>query len=89
MRKKTNIIILVLVVLLILSVGYIIYNSYSQVQSEKQISIYQQGVQLGYVQAVSQLFQQAITCQQVPVTFNNQTINIIAVECLQGLEQAG
>ena len=89
MRERKNILIIVLIVLVILSVGYIIYNVYAQSQSEKQISIYQQGAQLGYVQAVSQLFQQAITCQQVPVTFNNQTINIIAVECLQGLEQAG
>lgn len=85
MRERKNILIAVLIVLVLLSVGYIIYNVYAQVQSQKQISIYQQGAQLGYEQAVSQLFQQAITCQQVPVTINNQTINIIWVECLQGL----
>ena len=25
----------------------------------------------------------AVTCQQVPLTIQNQTINLIAVECLQ------
>jgi len=30
-----------------------------------------------------QLFQVAITCQQIPLTMSNQTINLIAIECLK------
>ena len=33
--------------------------------------------------AVLSIMQQAATCQTVPLTFENQTINMIAVECLQ------
>ena len=85
MQKNRGIIILiaVLMVLLLGAIGYIIYDKYSTYQLQKQISVYQQGAQLGYQQAIIQLMQNAATCQQVPVTYNNQTINVIAVECLK------
>lgn len=81
--KKRNIILIVLSVLLVLAVGYIGYDLYLENQLQKQIEIYQQGAQVGYEQAITQLFQQAQSCQQVPIFYNNQTLNIIAVECLQ------
>ncbi len=37
----------------------------------------------GYAAAVISIMQQAVTCQTVPLTFGNQTINLIAIECLQ------
>ena len=40
-------------------------------------------VNLGVEYAVISLMQQAVTCEMVPLTFENQTINLIAVECLQ------
>lgn len=36
----------------------------------------------GYAFAFAQIMQQAATCQPVPLTFGNQTINMIAIECL-------
>jgi amino acid permease len=87
MNKKINTIVAVLAILLILAVGYITYGFYGNWKQEKDFGIYQEGAQLGYEQAVAQLFQGAAQCQQVPVTYMNQTINIIAVECLQA--QAG
>jgi hypothetical protein len=33
--------------------------------------------------AVVSIMQQAAKCQQVPLTYENQTINLVAVECLQ------
>ena len=80
--NKLNVSVVVLSVLLIVAVGYIGYNFYSDAQLQKQMVIYQSGAQVGYEQAVSQIFQQAGSCQQVPLTMNNQTINIIAIECL-------
>jgi len=82
MNKKIKIIAVVLAVLLFLSLGYIIYERIVMWNQQKDVSIFQSGAQLGYEQAVSQLFQQAQSCQQVPIFVNNQTINIIAVECL-------
>jgi len=37
----------------------------------------------GYQSAVVTLMQLAATCQQVPLIYGNQTINVIAVDCLQ------
>ncbi len=84
--NKQTIAIIALSVLLVFVVGYICINNYQEKQQQQQLSIYQQGMQAGYEQAIIQLVQQAITCQQVPVNVQNQTINLIAVECLQTQE---
>ncbi len=41
----------------------------------------------GVQYAVLTIMQQAAQCKQVPLTFGNQTINLIAVECLQAAAQ--
>lgn len=74
---------LILLVLLILSIGYIALDKYQDVKQREQLRIFQQGMQAGYEQAVIQLVEQAVTCQQVPVRVENQTINMIAVQCLE------
>ena len=83
--KKINTLVIVLVVLLVLSVGYIVYGQYSSWKQEKDFGNFQAGANYGAQQAVAYLYQQVITCQAVPITdyTNNQTINVIAVECLQ------
>ena len=83
MGKGIAISMVVMIVLLVLAVGYIGYSTYSDINQEKEFGIYQQGAQVGYEQAVSQMFQQAASCQQVPLSVDNQTINIVAIECLQ------
>lgn len=80
--EKQTIALIAVAILLVIAVAYIGVGKYQQSQTQKQLTIYQQGVQLGYQQAIVQLIQQAATCQQVPVTFQNKTINMIAVECL-------
>ena len=81
--NKYKITTIVLAVILVMIVIYISIGKYQQNKEQKQMEIYQQGAQLGYEQAITQIMQQAATCQQVPVTFQNQTLNLIAVECLQ------
>ena len=86
-ETKQKLLIAVLGILLVVAVGYIAYDKWQIAQQEQQLSAFQQGAQYGYQQAVLQLFQQALTCQPVPLYFNNgtanQTVNLIAVECLQ------
>lgn len=81
--NKIKITIAILIVCLVLAVGYIAFDKYQESRQREQFSIFQQAAQYGYEQAVIQLVQQASTCQQVPVNVENQTINLIAVECLQ------
>ncbi len=77
----------ILVVLLILALSYIVFDQYTSIKQRVQLGIYQEGAQFGYEQAIFQVMQQAATCQPVPLFFNNQTINVVAVECLQAVEQ--
>lgn len=89
-EKKSNrsiITIFVLAVLLIIAVGYIGYMRFNEAQMRKQIDIYQQGAQAGYQQAIVQIAQQSTTCQPVPLKVQNQTINLIAIECLQQAQE--
>jgi len=37
---------------------------------------------VGVQDAVISIMQQAATCQQVPLTFGNQTMNVVWVECV-------
>ena len=86
-EKKSKVVTIVLLILLIIAVGYIGYDcfqKYKVKQAQEQQSIIQQGAQLGYNQAVTELVELAVTCQTVPLKVNeNVTINLIAVECLQ------
>jgi hypothetical protein len=72
---------------LVLSLSYIGVSEYQKMKTQEQLSAYQQGVVIGYQQAVIQLLNQVSTCQQVPVTYENLTINVIAVDCLQQAEE--
>jgi hypothetical protein len=82
MKKKQHTTI-ILAILLALALSFIFLNNYQKSQQEKQLDIFEQGAQYGYTQTVTQLFQQAITCEPVPIYVQNQTLNLIAVECLQ------
>jgi len=80
---KQNIILIILIVLLVIAIGYISIDKYLDAKQRQQISIFQEGMQAGYEQAIVQLVQQASACQPIPVYVGNQTMSFIAVECLQ------
>ena len=82
MEKQTMGLIGVAIVLVI-ALSYIVVDKYQEGKVQEQVAVYQQGMQVGYEQAITQLVQQAATCQAVPINFQNQTINMVAVECLQ------
>ncbi len=81
-KKKVLITILVLIIIALLAVvlyTLVIRPSLSGYVFSKQ----NEGIEF----AVLNIMQQAATCQPVPLTFGNQTINLIAVECLQQVPQ--
>lgn len=80
---KKNWVIIGMAVLLVGALGWIGVGKYQGAKQEEQLGIFQQGAQYGYEQAVVQVVQQAVTCEQVPISVGNQTINVVAVECLQ------
>jgi len=82
-NKKMVVTISILAALLLAAIVYIIAGIYSTSQQQKQLDILQQGATAGYQQAIVQLLQQAATCQAVPVSAQNVTLNLVAMECLQ------
>ena len=82
--NKQAIVILVLGILLLIAIGYIAFSFYVNWKVQQDTGIFQVGAQYGYEQAVAQIFNTASACQQVPLYYENNTINVIAVECLQG-----
>ena len=80
--KNNKKIIISLAILLILAFGYIIIDNYNAAQQEQDAVIFQNGIQEGARQTITYLMSQALTCQQIPVTMQDKTINLIAVECL-------
>lgn len=94
--RTQNVIIAVLAVLLVIAAGFIAatqiraYNLEKKAEQQKlSDEAYQKGAQEGYAVAITQLMQQAATCNQVPVYANNVTMNLVAVECLQQGQQPG
>tara|TARA_B100001971_G_C17855335_1_gene365539 strand:+ start:41 stop:298 length:258 start_codon:yes stop_codon:yes gene_type:complete len=81
--KRTLILIVVLIVLLAVAVAYIGYGKFKELRQQEQTGVFQQGAQYGYEQLGAMMFQQAASCQSFPITFENQTINLVAIECLQ------
>ncbi len=77
--KNKDITMIVLAVLLILSIGYIGYSQYQK----RNTLIFQQGGRQGYQFAISQIVKGVSSCQEVPLIFNNKTINVVAVSCLK------
>ena len=81
--KGVWVLVIVLALVAVGAVGYIIYNGYQAGKLNEMTAVYQQGVLDGQQSALSVLYSQAGNCNQVPLTFNNQTITLIAAECLQ------
>lgn len=78
---KKNILIYGLVAIIVILLLLVIYNFVIQPALNGLVV---KGQTQGYNYAISALVQQVSSCNQVPIDVgNNQTINIIAVECLQ------
>ena len=81
MAKRTAVTIIILIVLLLLAAGYIGFNRYQAWKLQTDITIYQQGLNDGYQQAIVTIMQQAATCQEVPLYAGNASLTLKAVGC--------
>ncbi|GIU68271.1 MAG: hypothetical protein KatS3mg001_121 [Candidatus Pacearchaeota archaeon] len=80
MANKTSILIGVLVFLVVVLAGILVYILVIKPAiTGYTVSAQQQGVSI----ALTTLWQRAAQCQTIPLTLGNQTINLVAIECLQ------
>ena len=82
-KDKKGILILALVLITIILLGIIGYIFLIKPAITNFVTGEQnKGIQYGAQYTILTIAQQAATCKQVPLTVGNQTINLIAVECL-------
>lgn len=79
-KEKKDVLVIGLIVVVVILLGIILYTF---VIIPRLNSLVVTGQNQGVEYAVGTIFQQATSCNTVPLTYNNQTINLIAVECLQ------
>ncbi len=70
-----NVLILILVIIVIWQ-----YNVY--LNDKEIIEARESGHVAGFQEAINQIASQAAACQQIPLRMDDQTITIIALECL-------
>jgi hypothetical protein len=77
-----NKIIITLIIALTLCLGFIAYDQYKEYQQTRDIQVFQAGAEA----QVIDILQIVSGCEAYPITIENQTINLIAVRCLQQAE---
>ena len=79
-EDKSKILVLCLIAIIVILLGFVMYSFVVRpALNGYAVRLRNEGLQY----AVTSIMQQAITCQPVPLTFQDQTINMIAVDCLQ------
>ncbi|MFT4310353.1 MAG: hypothetical protein ACMXYC_01860 [Candidatus Woesearchaeota archaeon] len=89
-EKKRDTKVLVLGILVIILLGVVIFTQYNTYVQNKELQrqaqleeAFSQGGITGYEQAVVDLLTLAEECQPIPVVYENTSVELIALECLQ------
>jgi len=77
--SRERVVIYVLIILLIISFVYIFIMKISSLR----VDSFNQGVLIGYQNAVGELFIQSETCKPISVFAGNKTLEIIPIKCLK------
>ena len=86
--KKFKTIIILLVVLLIVSLGYITFDKYKTIQEKKLLTVYQNGYLKGIQESVVSIYKQTNNCQPAIIKIGNVTRQVFDTACLQNLQQS-
>jgi len=81
--KNNKIILSLIITALVCSVGYIVYDLYTEYQLTHDQELVQEAMQYGASQVIQEMQRQVVTCEPMPFPVGNLTISLIAVECLQ------
>ncbi len=79
-KNKKDILIFVLIGIIMLMLVFI---AYIFLVKPAISGLVVEGQNQGIQYTILSIMQQAATCQEVPLTFGNQTINIVAVDCIK------
>ena len=77
--ENKKIVILGLATLVILALLVFGYNYHVE---NKQVEAFNVGAQFGFETAIIEIAKIAVECETVPLTLGNNTLNMIAVDCI-------
>lgn len=80
---KKSVIIIILALALIASLAYIGLIKFNELEQEKLQSAYDAGTKAGFEYAILGIMKEAVTCKQLPLSYDNKTVSIISVDCLE------
>jgi hypothetical protein len=83
-KEKRDILVITLILVIVVLLGFLGYMFVvAPAINAKVVDWANQGYNKGVQDAVVAIAQKATTCQQVPLSIGNQTLNIVAVDCLK------
>ena len=83
-KGKNKTLIWILIAIIVILAGLVLYIlAIKPAITGNMVKLQNEGV----TYAVASIMQQAASCQPVPLTLGEQTINMIAVECLQQAQE--
>lgn len=77
-----KVLLIVFLSLVFLAALYLGFRGY-QITNERVI-VFQNGANYGYEQAILQVMNLSIQCQPFPIFVGNYSVDLIAIDCLQG-----
>lgn len=86
-KKKMIVLVAVLAVLLVGALAYVAVDIYSDARNNRELGIYREAATYGYETAVTEIMSLADSCQVVPLTYMNQTMELVNVACLQQAQE--
>ena len=76
-----------LILIIIGSFGYMGYGIHQEKVAEKELEFFNIGAQYGASYILLEVFNEAITCNPLPINNGSMEISLIAVECLNSPQQ--
>lgn len=87
--RHSRLIIVILILIVAFGVGYISYDEYKDYRIVKDTELSESAMQYGAEMIIIEIVNIASTCQQVPLSVDDQVINLINIDCLNFGEQDG
>lgn len=81
-KRFLRVFVFIIILLVIIAGIFFAVKGYIAWRGNRNEMIFQQGIQFGYTEAILQVMNLSLSCQPVPLFAGNNTIEVIAVECL-------
>lgn len=81
-KERKKILIITLIVIVLLVGAYFGYRAYYNMRADRNLYIFEQGMEYGYTQAILQVINISYNCEPFPVYAGNESRELISVDCL-------